>query len=53
LKTLSANDVEVENWPAYPHKINVVLCQAATATDVSFNVCKASVAKFAVQQKCG
>jgi hypothetical protein len=35
-----------------PRKISVLLCQASAATVVLFNVCKASVAKFAVQQKC-
>ncbi len=35
-----------------PRKINVLLCQAAAAAGVLLNVCRASVAKFAVQQKC-
>jgi hypothetical protein len=32
-----------------PRKISVLLCQASAATVVSFNVCKASVAKIAAQ----
>ncbi len=33
-------------------KISVLLCQVSAATVVSFNVCKASVAIFSIQQKC-
>jgi hypothetical protein len=35
-----------------PHKTSVLLCQVSAAITVSFNVCKVSVAKFAIQQKC-
>ncbi len=35
-----------------PRKIRGLLCQASAATEVLFNVCKASFAKFAVQKKC-
>lgn len=35
-----------------PRKISVLLCQVAAATVVLFNFYKASVAKYAVLQKC-
>jgi hypothetical protein len=35
-----------------PRKISVLLCQVAVATVIPFNVSKASVAKFSIQQKC-
>jgi hypothetical protein len=34
-----------------PHKISVLSCQVSAVIVVSFNVCKVSVAKFAVQLK--
>ena len=35
-----------------PYKISVLSCQVSAVIVVSFNVCKVSVAKFAVQQMC-
>jgi len=43
---------KLKNSKVAPRKISVFLCQASAATVVSFNVCKASVAKFAVLKKC-
>jgi len=47
MKTLS----KLKNSQVAPHKISVLLCQVPAATAVFFNVCKASVTQFAVQQK--
>ncbi len=42
---------ELKNSQATPRKISVLLCQVSAVTVVLFNVCKASIAQFAVQQK--
>ena len=48
MKTVS----ELKTSQVAPRKISVLLCQVSAAIVVLFNVCKASVAKFSIQQKC-
>ena len=45
MKTVS----KLKNSQVAPRKISVLLCQVTVVTVVLFNVCKASVARFAVQ----